>query len=41
MTKPILEKLAQEYAGTVDFLPVNADESREVLEQFHVSGIPR
>ena len=40
MTKPILEKLAQQYAGTVDFLPVNADESREVLEQFHISGIP-
>lgn len=40
MTKPILEKLAQEYAGTVDFLPINADDSREVLEQFHVSGIP-
>jgi len=40
MTKPILEKLAQEYAGTVHFLPINADDSREVLEHFHVSGIP-
>jgi thioredoxin 1 len=40
MTKPILEKLAQEYAGTVEFLPINADDSREVLEQFQVSGIP-
>jgi thioredoxin 1 len=40
LTKPILEKLAQEYSGAVDFLSINADESREVLEQFHVSGIP-
>ncbi len=40
MTKPILEKLAQEYAEKVDFLPVNADDSREVLEHFQVSGIP-
>lgn len=38
--KPILEKLAQEYADRVEFLPINADESREVLEQFHVLGIP-
>lgn len=40
MTKPILEKLAVEYADGVDFLPINADDSREVLEQFHVTGIP-
>jgi thioredoxin 1 len=40
MTKPILEKLAQDFSQKVDFLPINADESREVLEQFHVSGIP-
>ena len=40
MTKPILEKLAQEYAQKVDFLPIDADESRDVLEQFKVSGIP-
>lgn len=40
MTKPILEKLATIYADKVDFLPVNADDSREVLEQFRVTGIP-
>jgi thioredoxin 1 len=39
-TKPILEKLAQEYTGRVEFMAVNADDSREVLEQFHVRGIP-
>lgn len=33
MTKPILEKLGQEYAEKVDF-------SQEVLEHFHVLGIP-
>lgn len=40
MTKPILEKLGREYSGKVEFLPINADESREVLEQFRVFGIP-
>jgi thioredoxin 1 len=40
MTKPILDKLAKEYGDTVQFMPVNADDSREVLEQFRVFGIP-
>jgi thiol-disulfide isomerase/thioredoxin len=40
VTKPILEKLADEYNGKVEFLPVNADDSREVLEQFRIAGIP-
>jgi len=40
MTKPTLEKLGTEYAGRVEFLPVNADESRDVLEHFRVFGIP-
>jgi len=40
MTMPILEKLATEYADRVEFMPINADESREVLEQFGVIGIP-
>lgn len=40
VTKPILEKLAQEYKDKVAFLPVNADESRELLEQFQIIGIP-
>jgi thioredoxin len=40
LTKPVLEKLAQEYAGQVKFLPVNADDSHKVLEQFGVRGIP-
>ncbi|MDD2921252.1 MAG: thioredoxin [Anaerolineales bacterium] len=40
MTKPILEKLAKEYDDRVQFMPINADDSREVLEQFRVFGIP-
>lgn len=40
VTKPILEKLAREYAGNVAFMPVNADDSREVLAHFQVIGIP-
>ena len=40
MTKPILEKLADEYSGKVEFLPVDADSSRDVLEHFQIIGIP-
>jgi thioredoxin 1 len=40
MTKPILDKLAKEYGETIQFMPINADDSREVLEQFRVYGIP-
>lgn len=39
-TKPVLEKLGREYAETVEFLPINADESPEILDQFRVFGIP-
>lgn len=40
ITKPILERLAQEYSTKVDFLAVNADEAREAVDQFRVTGIP-
>ncbi len=40
VTKPILEKLAREYGEKVEFLPVDADVSRDVLEHFKVIGIP-
>jgi thioredoxin 1 len=39
-TKPILENLAKEYADGVEFIPINADDSREVLEQFQITGVP-
>ena len=40
MTKPILDKLGKEFAEDVEFLPINADHSREVLEQYRIFGIP-
>jgi thioredoxin len=40
MTKPILESLASEYGDKVEFLPINADHSRDILEHFKVIGIP-
>jgi len=40
MTKPILEKLAEEYDNKIEFMPIDADVSHDVLEQFRVIGIP-
>jgi thioredoxin 1 len=40
MTKPILEKLAQEYAEQVQFIPINADDSQDVLKHLGIFGIP-
>ena len=40
MIKPILEKLAKEYGDRVEFMPINADEAREIIEQYRVFGIP-
>ena len=38
--KPILEKLAQEYAGRVDLWQINADENQDLLHELKVYGIP-
>ena len=40
MTKPILEKLAREYQGKVDFWPVNSDENQQLLQELKIFGIP-
>ena len=40
VTKPILEKLGSEFNETVEFLPIDADHSHDVLEHFSVRGIP-
>lgn len=40
ITKPILEKIAEEFKGKVEFLQVNADESQELLGEYGVRGIP-
>jgi thioredoxin 1 len=39
-TKPILESLAAEYSGRVEFLAVNADEAREITGHYRVMAIP-
>ncbi len=39
-TRPILEDLAEEFAGRVDFLAVNADQAREVVQAHGIRGIP-
>ncbi len=40
MVKPILENLAQEYAGRVDLWQINADENQDLLRELRVYGIP-
>ncbi len=40
MVKPILEKLSKEYAGRVDLMQINADDSPELLRKLGVYGIP-
>ena len=40
VTKPMLEKLAAEFSGRVGFLPIDADQSREVLDHLKIIGIP-
>lgn len=40
MVKPILEKLAKEYAGKVDLWQINADDNQELLQSLKVYGIP-
>lgn len=38
--KPILEKLAREYAGRVDLWQINADDNQDLLRELKVYGIP-
>jgi thioredoxin len=40
MTKPILDKLGREFTEDVEFLPINADDSRDIIEHYRVFGIP-
>lgn len=40
MTKPILDKLGKEFTENVEFLPINADTSQDILQKYRVFGIP-
>jgi thiol-disulfide isomerase/thioredoxin len=40
MTKPILDKLASEYEGQIEFLAINADDSPEIARHYKVFAIP-
>jgi thioredoxin 1 len=39
-TKPVLEKLAREFANQVEFIPINADDSPDLVQHYRVLGIP-
>ena len=39
-TKPVLDHLAREFNEKVEFLPINADKSPEVLQLLKIYGIP-
>ena len=40
MVSPVVEELAQEYDGTVDFVKVNVDDAGELASQYNVFSIP-
>jgi len=37
---PIVEKLAEEYAGRIDFARLNVDENPKMAVQYNIMGIP-
>ncbi len=37
---PMIDELAQEYAGKVKFVKVNVDDNREYATRYNVRGIP-
>ena len=40
MVSPVIEELAGEYAGKVNFVKVNVDESNELASKYNVFSIP-
>lgn len=40
MVSPVLEQLAQEWAGKVTVIKVNTDEKPDIAAKNHISGIP-
>ena len=37
---PVVDKLADQYAGKIKFVKVNVDESQQLAGQFNINGIP-
>ncbi|OLD29198.1 MAG: thioredoxin [Thaumarchaeota archaeon] len=40
MVSPVVEELASEYAGKVNFVKVNVDENNELASRYNVFSIP-
>jgi thioredoxin 1 len=40
MLAPVVEKLAQNYAGRVKFVKLNTDENPEIAGRYGITGIP-
>ncbi len=40
MVSPVIEELAGEYAGKINFVKVNVDESNELASKYNVFSIP-
>jgi thioredoxin 1 len=40
MLAPVLDKLAGEYAGRVDFLKVNVDDAQDLAVRYRITGVP-
>lgn len=40
MLTPLLEKLAEHFAGRVEFFKVNVDEAPSLAERFNITGVP-
>ena len=40
MTAPIIERLARQYKGKIDFYKVDIDQERELAQLFDIQSIP-
>jgi len=40
MLAPVLDKLAGEYDGRVDFLKVNVDDAQDLAVRYRITGVP-
>ena len=40
MVSPVIEELASEYAGKINFVKVNVDENNELASKYNVFSIP-